>query len=334
MSIDTNSRGDRKSPVAVFVSRLVRVLIAGGLLWYAARGVNGADLAQALSDASWGWLGLAVFLVVVDRTVMAWRWLVLLRAIEGVQAPGLLPVLRVFFVSTFVGTFLPGSVGGDALRAMGLSRLGVSTANAVASVAADRLLGTVSVFLMAAVGVGLVGQLVDSALLPLTGLTALVAGAVTYGLLFDARVFRWMLSRLGVRRWPTIDRLAHKFLAAVGQYASHKRVLGQVLTMSIAVQVLRTLQTWCLGLALGLTISGFWYFATVPVIVLVVLLPLSFGGLGTANVAFVTLFAAAGVERDAAFVLSVVFLALGTVGNLPGGLLLATGRASQFDVKT
>ena len=327
MTTDTSSNGGRHSPVAVFFGRAARVVIAGGLLWYAARGVSGAEMSQALAHAIWPWLVLAVALLIVDRTLMAWRWLLLIRAVEGERAPGLFPLLHVFFLSTFVGTFLPGSVGGDALRAVGLTRLNVTTANAVASVAADRLLGTVSVFLMAAVGVALVGQLVDARLLPVAGVAALVAMAVTYGLLFDDRLFRWMLAKVGVRRWPTADRLAHKFLAAVGQYGAHRRLLTGVLTLSIAVQILRTVQTWCLGLALGVTISGAWYFATVPVIVLVVLLPISFAGLGTANAAFAVLFGIAGVEPESAFVLSVLFLALGTLGNLPGGLLMATGRS-------
>ena len=63
-----------------------------------------------------------------------------------------------------------------------------------------------------------------------------------------------------------------------------------------------------------------------PVIVLVVLLPISFAGVGTANAAFAVLFGIAGVEPEIAFVLSVLFLSLGTLGNLPGGLLMATGR--------
>ena len=36
--------------------------------------------------------------------------------------------MRIFFVSTFVGTFLPASVGGDAVRAYSLARLNVAAA--------------------------------------------------------------------------------------------------------------------------------------------------------------------------------------------------------------
>jgi uncharacterized protein (TIRG00374 family) len=302
--------------------RLLRIGLAVGLLWYAAHGVDWGQVGTALRRASWGWIALAVALVVVDRVLMAWRWLVLLRALETGPPLPLARVLRVFFISTFAGTFLPGSIGGDTLRAVAVSRLGVSMSDSVASVAVDRLLGTVSVFLMAVVGVGL-SQLDNTVLFTVALAAAALAVAGSYALLFDARIFRRALQILNVARWPLVDRLAHKFLSAVGQYRIHQRTLAGVLGVSVAVQVLRTLQTWCLGLALGLTVSGIWYFATVPVIVLVVLLPVSIGGLGTANLAFVKLFAVAGVAEEPALLLSILFLALGTVGNLPGGVLLA-----------
>ena len=48
---------------------------------------------------------------------MAYRWVVLLcTSIRG-SGRRSRAVMRIFFVSTFVGTFLPASVGGDAVRA-------------------------------------------------------------------------------------------------------------------------------------------------------------------------------------------------------------------------
>ena len=51
------------------------------------------------------------------------------------------------------------------------------------------------------------------------------------------------------------------------------------------------------------------------------LLPVTVNGLGTSQVAFVLFFEIAGVPKPAAFALSVLFVALGVVGNLPGGVL-------------
>jgi len=323
MSADATPDGGRRSSAAVFAGHCLRVAITAGLLWYVLRDIEWSRVAQAITGASWRWIAAAVALVVLDRVVMAWRWLALLSAVERHPLP-FATAMRVFFVSGFAGTFIPGGVGGDAVRAVHLARLGVSPANSVASVVVDRVIGTLSVFFMGAAGVWLVGSLVDRRLLPLALAASCVATAMTYGLLFDGRFYRWLLRQAGVRRLPTIDRLAHKFLAATSQYRHHRRLLAMVLGASLGVQVLRTFQVWTLGLAIGLTVPGYWYFGLVPVLVLVMLLPLGFSGLGAGTAAFVELFAVVGVGRDAAFVLSLLYSALALVGLLPGGLMLLT----------
>ena len=65
------------------------------------------------------------------------------------------------------------------------------------------------------------------------------------------------------------------------------------------------------------------YFAFVPLILLVMLLPITINGLGTSQAAFVWFFGRAGVAAPLAFALSVLFVGLGIVGNLPGGILYA-----------
>ena len=59
------------------------------------------------------------------------------------------------------------------------------------------------------------------------------------------------------------------------------------------------------------------------------LLPITMNGIGTSQAAFVWCFGAMGVGRPEAFALSVLFVALGIVGNLPGGLLYASGGVAR-----
>ena len=56
---------------------------------------------------------------------------------------------------TFVGAFLPASVGGDAVRAYSVSRLNVHGGDAVASVLLDRMIGVASILLMAMAGLSM-----------------------------------------------------------------------------------------------------------------------------------------------------------------------------------
>lgn len=322
-STSGTSNGGWSSPAAVLFLRLLRLAVAGGLLWYAVQAVDWRQAGLTLSRASWTWLSVAIALTILDRVIMAWRWLTLLRAVDANRPLKTGPLLRVFFISGFAGTFIPaGSFGGDTVRAVTASRQGVTMANAVASVALDRLLGTISVLLAGVVGLMLVGRLEYRSLMWVAGALTLVGAVATWLLLFDSRVYRAALQGSGLSRIATVDRLAHKFLDAVGQYAARRPVVARVLVGSVIVQVLRTVQVWALGLSLGLAVPPVWYFATVPIIVLVMLLPISFAGLGTGNAAFVYLYELVGVSGTDAFALSILFMLLGVVGNLPGGLLL------------
>jgi hypothetical protein len=96
---------------------------------------------------------------------------------------------------------------------------------------------------------------------------------------------------------------------------------------------LRIVQAYCLGRALAIDLSILVYFAFVPLILLVMLLPVSINGIGPSQVAFVWFFARVGISDAQSFALSLLFVALGIVGNLPGGLLYAFGSHATTPVR-
>jgi hypothetical protein len=97
----------------------------------------------------------------------------------------------------------------------------------------------------------------------------------------------------------------------------------------VAVQGLRIVQAYFLGRGLGIDTPFTTYLAFIPLILLIMLLPVTFNGIGTSQAAFVWFFAQAGVDAATAFALSVLFVALGMIGNLPGGILYAVGHGRQ-----
>ena len=135
-------------PLGRILRPLVAFLLTAYVLWRA----SPSAVLRAGAHADLAWIGVAIALVVLDRMLMAYRWIVLLCPIDASSRPPLTSVLRIFFVSTFAGTFLPASIGGDIVRAYGLSQLQVAPGQAVASVLMDRLLGVVSILIVGAVG--------------------------------------------------------------------------------------------------------------------------------------------------------------------------------------
>lgn len=259
----------------------------------------------------------------IDRLLMAWRWIVLLPK-EVVRQTALWPLLRIFLVSTFVGTFLPGSVGGDAVRAWQLSSLrNVTGATAVASVLMDRLLGVAALILMAGAGTMFMGNRQGDYRVTLAVAAVAAAAAAATLVIASERVSIMTLRGLG---WlpDVLTRRAADVLEALRRYRMRSGLVTSVLAASVLVNVLRILQAWMVGRALSIDAAPGAYFAFVPVILLIMLLPISINGLGTSQAAFVFFFARVGVPDAESFALSVLYLGLGLVGNLPGGLIFAT----------
>jgi uncharacterized protein (TIRG00374 family) len=304
-------------------TRIARLAVAGGLTAYILWRSHPRDVLAAAAGADWRPLAVAVLLVLVDRILMAYRWIVLLYTLDPADRPALSEIMRIFFVSTFLGTFLP-SIGGDAVRVYGIAKLHVRSEDAVASVFMDRMLGIASLFLMALFGLTLARDLASNWVIIASLGVAAAACLVTLLLVFSQRadvVMSMILTRLP----GALRHAGQRVLVSIQRYAAHHAQLAKVLVCSLAVQILRILQAYYLGRGLGIEAPLGTYFAFLPLILLVMLLPVTVSGLGTGQAAFLWFFARAGVSAAAVFALSMLFIGLGIVGNLPGGILYAFG---------
>ena len=317
----TREQNTMTAPRSGGLARAGRAAIAVGLtallLWQS----DPRAVWQAARGADWRFIVLACALVAIDRVLMAYRWWVLLAPVG--PRLSVKTVMRIFFVSAFVGTFLPASVGGDAVRAYGLSKEGVRGVDAVASVLMDRLLGVISILMIAVAGAFLARGLIDiRALFPaLALLTVLCMAALT--VVFSPRAAAGAARVLALL--PRGRETGLRLVSAIQRYAALHLPMTNVLICSVAVQILRVLQTYCLGLALGLPVPMGVYFALVPIVLFIVLMPITINGIGTTQAGFVWLFGRAGVAGAPAFALSVLFLAIAVVGNLPGAVLYLKG---------
>jgi hypothetical protein len=307
------------------IPRLLRLLVAVGLTAAVLYKADVSAMLRVAAGADWRWIGAAIALVLVDRTVMAMRWLDLLVALTPGSRPRFWIVLRIFFVSSFVSNFVP-SVAADLYRAYALARHDVHLAESTASVLMDRMLGVLS---MVIVGLSALPFASDAAIrhgmLMALGL-ALAVCATGGAIVFSERAAQLVVRAAALVPWPALHRMTAALTDAVRRYASHHDAMVRVLVLSVMAQVLRVVQAWCLGRAVGIDLSLPIYFALVPVILLIMQIPITVNGLGTTQWAFDRLFVPAGASAPQAVALSVLFLALGAIGTLPGGLLYATGR--------
>jgi glycosyltransferase 2 family protein len=302
------------------ISLVFRIAVSVGLIAFMISKLDVENMMRFVRRADGVLVFWTLVAVLVDRSLMAFRWMKLVEAL-GIQAsrPKL---VKIFFLSTFFGSFLPSGVGGEALRAVSFSKLTSRGVEGVASVVMDRLIGFLSMLLTGLLALSIFYRVYPHPALlyiVLGGSVSLVAGLA---LALAQPIHRAVLERFrgGTTRFAEWIR---KAVEAMARYRERLGLLGFVLGMSVGVQLLRVLQAWLLSESMSLGTPAIYFFCFVPPILVLTMLPISVGGWGTANYAYVALFSSVGMDRDGAFALSILILGLGVVGNLPGGLIYA-----------
>jgi uncharacterized protein (TIRG00374 family) len=288
---------------------------------------NLAEVGEALRSADLIMVLLAISLNPLGYLCSVSRWRLLLRT-QGVDVPfGFL--LRSFLVGVFFNNLLPSTIGGDAVRAWDSSRA-AGKSKAITVVLVDRFLGLLTLMLFAAVGVLFSPRLTER--VPALYLWV-VAGTMGMGLvawlLFgsSAATSRWLgaLARRLPERWGSrLDQATGALLAFRGQHG----VLAKALALSVGLQVAVVGNGYFLSRALHVDIPLSYFFLIVPLVVFVMMVPISINAIGVRENAWAFFFAAFGVANAAATGVAVAWLDYGFVlfQALVGGAVWMWGR--------
>ena len=300
----------------------LRGLLSAAILGFLASRIDMGAALAALLRVSLPHLAAVLVLVALDRGVMIGRWLLVLRS-SGQPVP-VKSVTWIFLVSSFIGSVLPAGIGADAARAYTLSRRTDDASEAVASVAVDRVLGVLSLAVLAVTGAMLWRTANDALPIGWIWVTAgLVGGAIT-GIFWADRWLRGLLPTA----WhaSTVGRPLIELADAVSRYRDRRAALAGVFGLSVLVQLLRVLQAYLLGLGLGIEVPLVYYLVFMPVGLLMLLLPVSVAGFGLPQGTIVWLLRPQGVPDSLSFALSTLIVLTGLAGNLPGAWLYARSR--------
>lgn len=300
----------------------LRGLLTLGVLAVLAFRIDMRATAEALLRLQPGPTLVVLALLAIDRVIMVWRWVILLRA-RG-AAVSTKSAAWIYLVSSFVGAFLPAGVGADAARAYSLSRRTARGSEAVASVAVDRLLGLLSIVAMGMVGVLVTGRQIPGTPPLLLPVVAVIVLGITVAALWADRVMGAFLDHRTSAAASRLRRLAD----AVAQYRGHRLALAGVALLSVAVQVLRILQAYLLGRGIGIDVPFSYYLLFMPIGLIALLLPISVSGIGAPQAIIVWLLTPRGVPEHDALALSTLIVLSGIIANLPGALLYLRSTSS------
>jgi uncharacterized membrane protein YbhN (UPF0104 family) len=308
---DEEVRKKRARGRVFFVLRMAVTVLA--FAWILFR-VDLAAIATAAQRVSPFAFAAACALTSVNLVVGSVRWSALLSAYGASAIPRFGTLVRLNFVGFFYNTWLPGGLGGDAVRGVA-SRDAFGpegTTGALAVVFVERVLGLVGLLLVVAVTSTLFPlPSRDPSTITLGSGLGVVVGIITIAALALGSRLVPLITRLGL---PSILARIASRLPRIGKPAP----FAAGVLLSLATQTIGALTGHVIVASLAPQVTLATSFVAIPLAMATAFLPFLVGGTGAREMAFVALYASVGVPAEDAVAASLLVystqLAVGAIG--------------------
>ena len=268
--------------------------------------------------------GGIVMAFMLSQAILASRWWLLLRT-QGIHI-NIWAAIRLHFLGLFYNNAMPGSVGGDLIRAWYVTKHTEKKFEAVLSIFVDRFVGLVSSLIMAGfcyfvllrnVNLGLSQKAASGILkwvvIVIAALVILVA-AIPAGRKLAAKVYQHAVM------------FAKKLGTAAVLYGRNPLTILAAFGLTFLLQGIVITGFWLIGRQIGIEVSAKYYFVFFPLTWGLGAIPISVGGAGVVEGGLAGLFVLAGVEAEKAIAIALCQRAVWIVAALPGAWIHWTGR--------
>ncbi len=305
----------------------IRLILSVSLIAFLFYTVDIQDAFTTLADTNPTYLIVALFIAVGDRILMAYKWNILLKA-NGIKI-SLLHVTNTYLITTFLGLFLPATVGGDALRAYAVAKGGHKTSDVVSSIIVERALGFIALFIFVLVSIVLTVFVFGQSFF--SGIWNLFWIFVALLVVFSAAIYISLNEKI-LRRLTSLFQNQtirnHKIFKKLGEVYQSYRTYQDNLSLLIVFLLLSLLEnlfplfwTYFLSLAFGIEVPLLYFFILIPIVLALVRLPISLDGIGLQEGAYVYFLSLIGVPKSGALLLGLASHILAIISVLPGGIL-------------
>jgi hypothetical protein len=296
---------------------ILKIIVSVSLLIFIFSNLDLPAFFKAISQANPWWLLAALGMMMTGVLIRAYRWQILLDAI-GVAVP-LGELTSIYFIGFLFNNLLPSGLGGDAMRMLELSRHSKRGSDAVTSVVVDRFLGLSSLQAIAIVALIADWGAVPAAVAYFT-IAIFLAGLVIGYLLINRPLYTTLQTNLGLFRRLSDIKVIGGLAESFQRYSL--AALGQAYVISFLFNFSLIAMNLFIGLALGAQVSLAQYAVFVPITSLVLLIPISFAGLGVREETYRQLYGQVGVPPEIAVAMALLMYIFGNVcTGLIGGVI-------------
>ncbi|MGZ5023279.1 MAG: lysylphosphatidylglycerol synthase transmembrane domain-containing protein [Chthoniobacterales bacterium] len=302
---------------------VLRSLLSVALLAFVMSRISWRDLVAVLDRIDWRWACIAFVLTGTLIVALALRWQVFLRQ-QRIKLP-FGETLSLTWAGQFFNSFLPGSTGGDVFKIYQVCRRASDRKlAAVASVVIDRLSALLALLVLAAIAFVIepapLRSLVGDKIVRLDPFWIAAGVILGIGILLLAR------SIIVARGW---DQRLRRTIVATLQGIRPNAATVFALLLAFAIHLLNFLAVFFLARSLGVALTCFQVLLMMPVVLLLVMLPVTVNGHGLRELLLIAYFTQLGVHiagrpdiavPEVAVALSLLLVANDLLWSLPGGL--------------
>ncbi len=296
----------------------LRLAASAAVLFLVTRFVDVRTIADMIQSTNPLYVAVVLMFITIDRIVMAVKWNVLLRA-RGVIIPTR-DLIKTYYISNFVGFFLPATVGVDGMRLWHLSKYRSNISKIAASIVIERLFGLIVLSLFAFPAILLSMYFVDADLSRIVWLNLIVLIALSSAFAFSVSRFAQSMvrSRLGFLTNNAWFAKLNAFYESYREYRQSVRSLVGFSLMTAAELTIPILANYYVAVALNVHISFLYFVGIIPIILFLSRIPLPFDVIGVQEGLYVVMFSFVGVGTSQAFSMGLLQHLLVLVGMLPG----------------
>jgi glycosyltransferase 2 family protein len=284
-------------------------------------------LRTTLEGASVALLAVVLAGYVVSLSIIGVRWWFLLR-IQEIHVR-LREAMKLTFLGQFYNTVIPGTVGGDLVKAYYIAQHTPRKAGALVSIFVDRILGFAELAMLAAVMllvVWLGGLAPFSQLRTACGFVIVFLAAIAGVLVF--LLSPWFRRLLRLQKIYQRLPIAHHIAAAGDAADLYRRRIGglaKAILMTFGAQIMWICAVGVLGIALRLRIPFHNYLVFVPLIYMCAAFLPTPGGVGAVEGAFVFFLSSASCTASEILALALLARLMDIARGLPGVVVAITG---------
>jgi len=321
----------------ILLSQYFRVGVSIALLSVLFQWIDLNSFVNSITTANPYYLLTAVILMTANRILMPLKWNLLLRSHNLFL--NWKDSVKIYYVSTFFGLFLPATVGADTLRTIYTKQRGISVEHGLASIMVERVLGALTTLTFGLLG-GVLFILYFTQ--EQSDLSKLLSIALALLFFFIATFYLTLTTKFAnfadhiaetmqnKGTLGSIIKALHKLYSAYALYRDRKGTMFIFILLTIIETAMPVIWSWLVALSIGINDVELIYYCTfVPLILLLIRLPISLDGFGINEGAYVYFLTLVGVSTSAAFSVGFITHILFLACLLPG-ILIYLLSSSEF----